>query len=279
MIKLSLKQNAFHTLRHAIEHLGMAAEEDVLPSDQKWDKTGEYVVSNGGRTFWSPGLLGKRPAIYNLKFALLHLIQSCELLLKAHLVETQGPESILDSKNAQRTITIFRALTRVGADVRGLLTKEEFELLSHANDLRNQIQHHEFEFEDDRLRQLCVDFLVICSFLSQKLFGVNVAEELSYDDDAVGYLSTLGDKLSSDGRKTAGRIAADWLTQNPAEEKLLCMSCGTRAFALSKGCCMACGAEGNEEASKAADELEELFNRIAEIKAQVAKAQNKHDPR
>jgi hypothetical protein len=123
MIKLDLKQNAFHTLRHAIEHLACASEDDELSIGRKWDHNYTCVVwERDGRQFFQPvGPLTQRPAPYNLKFALLHLIQSCELLLKAHLVETRGPSSILDGKNGQRTITIHKALSLASAS--GAMTK------------------------------------------------------------------------------------------------------------------------------------------------------------
>jgi hypothetical protein len=274
MIKLDLKQNAFHTLRHAIEHLACASKDDELPSGKKWDHDDDGVVwERDGRKFFEPaGPLARRPAPYNLKFALLHLIQSCELLLKAHLVETCGASSILDGKNGQRTITIHKALSLTSASVNGLLTSHEFELLCRANDLRNQMQHHSWAYAENVLRRICMEFLVICCFLSQKLFGVNVVSELMYDPwtegpDALGdYLSTIGYNLSLDSRPTTDKIAADWLARNPRERALLCINCGSRTFAPATGFCAACGAEGDERSSALVEELEDLTKKICEIR-------------
>ena len=275
MIKLTLKQNAFHTLRHAIEHLAWASKDDESSSGKKWDHDSDCVVwkRDGGEVSQPVGPLGRRPARYNLKFALLHLIQSCELLLKAHLVETRGASSILDGKKgAQKTITIHKALTLASSSVGGLLTSDEFELLCRANDLRNQLQHHELAYATDVLCRICMDFLVICCFLSQKLFGVNVVCELMYDSwtdgqDPLGdYLSDMAWQLSPDSRPTSDKIAADWLSRNPREQAMLCITCGSRAFVPTLGACTACGAEGDERAGFLADDLAELTKKMVEIR-------------
>jgi ribosomal protein L37E len=274
MIKLNLKQNAFHTLRHAIQQMADASREDDLAYGRKWDERFQTVdYTENGRVYYQPvGPLARRPARYNLKFALLHLIQSCELFLKAYLVETQGSASILDAKNGQRTITLYEALKRASKSIQGLLTLGEVELLFSANALRNQIQHFEFEYRTDALRQLCVDFLVICRLLAQKLFGVNVVEELTYDPcrneaDPLGdFLSTMASELSIDSRPTADRIAADWSERNPTEHTMLCIACGSRCFRPATGVCGACGAEGDERASRLAEELDELDQRIITLR-------------
>lgn len=168
MIKLDLKQNAFHTLRHAIEHLACASKDDELSIGRQWEDDHGVVWEQEGHKYYLPvGLLSRRPAKYNLKFALLHLIQSCELLLKAHLVETKGPNSILEGKNGLRTITIHKALSLTKTSLNGLLTHQEFELLCKANDIRNQMQHHQLEYSENVLLKLCNEFLIICCFLSQ----------------------------------------------------------------------------------------------------------------
>jgi hypothetical protein len=274
MIKLDLKQNAFHTLRHGIEHLAWASMDDESSSGRKWDRDSDCVVwKRDGREVFQPvGPLARRPARYNLKFALLHLIQSCELLLKAHLVETRGASSILDGKGGQKTITIHKALSLASSSVEGLLTSDEFELLCRANDLRNQLQHYELAYAADVLHQICMDFLVICCFLSQKLFGVNVVSELMYDpwndgQDPLGdYLSTMAGQLSPDSRPTTDKIAADWLARNPREHAMLCINCGSRAFVPASGVCTACGAEGDERVSFLVEELAELTREMVEIR-------------
>lgn len=275
MIKLNLKQNAFHTLRHAIEHLALAAEDDETACGKKWDDEDECVVSqcNGRVTCQFAGPLARRPARYNLKFALQHLIQACELLLKAHLVAVHGRQSIADPKNSKKTISLYKALTLASSAVGGLLTQEEVELLFRANDLRNQVQHHEFAYEHERLRQICIEFLAICSLFSQKLFGVNLVTELMFDpwvenSDPVGeYLCSLAEELSSDAKRTTAKIAADWLARNPDKRAMLCICCGSRAFMPDTGFCTACGAEGDEDSSRLVEELEEITNRIVELRA------------
>jgi len=272
MIKLDLKQNAFHTLRHAIQHLAWASEDRESWQTRKWNSEGDCVQwkQDGHDVFQSVGPLGRRPARYNLKFALLHLIQSCELLLKAHLVASHGPSFILQGKTGEKTISIHKALTLTGSGITDLLTPPEFELLCRANDLRNQIQHHELAFRADALRQICIDFLAVCCFLSQKLFSINVASELTYDPVADGpdplgeYLSDIASELSPESRRTTGKIASDWLARNQSERTLLCIMCGSRTLLPDTGFCAACGAEGDEHVSLMVEELDKMTERIGE---------------
>jgi hypothetical protein len=272
MIKLNLKQNAFHTLRHAIQQMADASRDNELAYGREWDGHDVFYTENGQRVYQPVGPLGRRPASYNLKFALLHLIQSCELLLKAHLVETQGSASIIEAKNGQKTINIYEALKRASKSIQGLLTLNEVELLFSANALRNQIQHFEFEYRTDAMRQLCVDFLIICRHLAQRLFGINVVEELTYDPwrneaDPLGvFLASLAWESSDDAGPTTERIAADWSSRNLTERTMLCIVCGSRSLMPALGVCNACGAEDDEGQSRRAEEFYELTQEIIALR-------------
>lgn len=277
MITLTLKQNAFHTLRHAIEHLSLASAKESA-NERRWDYQNEGLVwtRDGSKMFMPAGPLAKRPAAYNLPFALLHLIQASELLLKAHLVEAHGPASILEN-GGPKTITIYKALKLTASRVVELLTVQEWELLCRANELRNHLQHHELAYREAVLRGLCIDFLAVCCLLSQKLLGVNVVSELMYDpwtdeQDPLGnMLSEIAGQLSGATRPTTDKIAADWLARNPQEETMLCIACGSRAFVPITSVCVACGAEGDVQTSV-------LVYELIEVTDQIVKARQRRGP-
>src|SRR6185437_11012166 len=52
---------------------------------------------------------GKLPAVYNLKFALLHLIQAAELLLKCYMQKCE-PAALFEKPGSRRTIDLRTAL-------------------------------------------------------------------------------------------------------------------------------------------------------------------------
>jgi hypothetical protein len=134
------------------------------------------------------------------------------------------------------------------------------------------MQHHQFAYKRDQLRQICIEFLVICNLLSQKLFGVNLVTELMFDpwtesaDPMAEYLPTLAWELSFASRPTVEKMAADWLARNPAEQVMLCINCGSRTFVLATGFCTACGAEGDERASTVVEELEEISRKMRDLR-------------
>ena len=108
MIKLNLKQNAFHSLYHAIEHLGQIADDPDEVDGRSFHHDSHSVVhrSGSGSTIYYSGNAFTKPAsIYNYKFAILHLIQSLELLIKAYL-HSVDPDLIYEDANKERTISL-----------------------------------------------------------------------------------------------------------------------------------------------------------------------------
>jgi hypothetical protein len=103
MLKLNLLQNALHTLHHAIEHLEWSQDSDDSARERSFDHDDRSVSWREGSSlcFLAPDFT-RLPAAYNLKFALLHLIQASELLLKSY-VALQEPSAVFVSPGSKKT--------------------------------------------------------------------------------------------------------------------------------------------------------------------------------
>ncbi len=99
MIKLNLRQNALHSLYHAIEHLGMV-EDCPEPTDRLFDPDTDSIEWRGkdGATIFYCGNFVRPPPTYNYKFAILHLIQGLELLVGRSRYRGEKPSRLIDYK-------------------------------------------------------------------------------------------------------------------------------------------------------------------------------------
>lgn len=136
------------------------------------------------------------PPVYNYKFAILHLIQACELLLKSYVEQTE-PAAIFVKPGSARTIGLQDALRFTTDRNATLFTSDEIALLLQAKDLRNNVEHYKIEFNEARIRSVCIDFLAICMLISQELLSISIVDAFSWDclkdkADPVGdYLASL----------------------------------------------------------------------------------------
>jgi len=262
MPKLSLRQNALHTLHHAIEHLQWSEKQADGDRKRKFDEDDQSVSWREGSSlcFVVPEFT-RLPAEYNLKFAVLHLIQASELLLKSY-IEQQQPAAVFVCPGSKRTIGLHEALKFTTSKNPKLFTQAERALLLQAKDLRNSVEHYQIEFNEAHLRLLCIDFVAICMLISQELLSINIVEAFSWDSiknepDPVGdYLSSLSSELSATGKAAARKTALLWVGENTDEPVFLCLNCGARAVTCDRGVCMGCGAEGDEELVSLLQEFE-----------------------
>jgi hypothetical protein len=104
-IKLNLRQNALHTLHHAIEHLKWSSDDTDARDGRIFDDHDHTVQwkDEHGSTYFAEST--RPPNIYELKFALLHLIQAAELLLKVY-VQTCDPAALFMKPGSSRTIDL-----------------------------------------------------------------------------------------------------------------------------------------------------------------------------
>ena len=262
MPKLSLRQNALHTLHHAIEHLQWSHDLGDSNGERSFDHDDHSVSWREGTSqFFVVPDFTRLPDVYNLKFALLHLIQAAELLLKSY-VELQQPAAVFVSPGSKKTIGIHEALRFTTARNAKLFTPDEIALLLQAKDLRNNIEHYQFAFDGARVQRLCIDFIAICMLISQRLLSINIVDAFSWDSlrngpDAVGdYLSSLMGEISGIGKGASQKAASSWTSQDVNEPVFLCMNCGSRAVTRDRGVCMGCGVEGDEEIVRLLREFE-----------------------
>jgi hypothetical protein len=268
MSTLNLRQNGLHTLHHAIEHLEWSTMAN-RDGGRVFDHDDHTVSWREGSSlcFVAPEFT-RLPEEYNLKFAVLHLIQAAELLLKSY-VHQQQPSAIFASPGSTKTIGLQQALAFTTARNPNLFMPDEIALLMQAKQLRNSVEHYEFTFDAEKLRLLCIDFVSICMLVCQDLLSINIAEVFSWDalknrPDPVGdYLSALSGDLSVLGKLVAQKTASAWLSDNKRERVFLCLNCGAKSVSRERGICMGCGAEGDEETAKSIEEFE------AALKAKV----------
>jgi hypothetical protein len=277
MIKLSLKQNAYHSLYHAIEHIIEAERSYEEEYQRKFDAdafTVEWKRKDGRLSFYLIDGFCRPDSSYNYKFAILHLIQAAELFLKAFL-HSKDPLSIFERSNSRRTITLDESMKRVLRLEPCLLTPEQAGLVLQAKDIRNSLEHFSCEISKSTARHLCLDLIALNSMLSQKFFSVNIIEEFSFDpwtdsEDTVGtVLGTLMSELSQPGIQSSTQIAEIWRNMNPDDILYMCFNCGAKTASVSKGVCLVCGEPTDEEIGKTAMELEELTKQMVKLQKQL----------
>lgn len=272
LIKLDLLRNGLHSLYHGIEHLHEAfwAERPdflapVSGESATYDPEDGVVTRKDvmGRTSWSLVAFSRPPKIYGIKFALLHLIQATELIVKAYLAR-DSYEAIREKPSSDRTISMRTAVTRLTVERPGLLDPEHLDLVLKASELRNAIEHNAFCYEFDRMKAMSSDFLAICSYLTATLHSIDISEVFSYDaytdgPDKLGeYLAAVLTDRTRLSDEIVSRHAAEWAARNPTERLLVCLQCGARGGLASTGLCVVCGSDVDVELSEILDELASL---------------------
>jgi hypothetical protein len=272
MIKLNLRENALHTLYHAVEHLHRSQADGLREDGRAFDHDDhsvEWRNEHGDLCFVVPEFT-RLPSVYNLKFALLHLIQASELLLKSY-VEQCEPTAIFVRLGSRKTIDLRTALAFTIERNPALLTRAEYALLLEAKSFRNAVEHYQFALEERQFRTLCTDFLAICLLLAQALLTVNIADAFSWDylrdrpDEVASYLSTVLAQISETGRGSAKHSGELWASENPSHPVFRCLNCGARAVSGERGVCMGCGADGDEELVTILEDFAASQRRIVEL--------------
>jgi hypothetical protein len=273
-IRLNLRQNAMHTLYHAVEHLYWSESgSEAMPgrSFSHEEHTVEWRNEHGHLCFPLADF-SRLPSVYNLKFAILHLIQAAELLLKCY-VEQCELSALFVKPGSRRTVDLRTALNFAVERNPTLLSPAQYALLLETKELRNAIEHYEFKLAEDRFRTLCTDFLAVCALLAQALLSLNIAEAFSWDylrdkpDQVADYLSAVLDRVSNTGRQAASQAGELWASANPAEPVFLCLSCGARAVSTERGVCMGCGAEADGDLVALLEDFGAAERRLAELQA------------
>jgi hypothetical protein len=265
MIRLNLIENGYHSLYHAVEHLEMAESFGVWENDKDWNgfvtraewKNGKkYSVSYQGGTLFT-----KPPHSYHYKFAILHLIQALELIIKGY-IHQNNPDDVFRDKVKGYTITLQQALDKLTVLEPLLLSLNQINLIKQAKDIRNSIEHYMFSLKLKEARTICLDFLALCNYLTYRFFNVSLIEEWSYDpwnndsDPIAETLRCLLAEVSSIGKESNSEIAKFWFSQNLDDTVYVCINCGAPSASVAKGCCVVCGEEIDEEIYSMMNELE-----------------------
>lgn len=169
------------------------------------------------------------------------------------------------------TIGLQKALRFATERNPNLLAPDEVKLLQEAKGLRNAIEHYQFDFCEDKPRNLCFDFLALAALLAQQLLSINLVEAFSYDylhdrpDPAVDYLSMVLARASARGRIVTKRTGELWAAENSSLTPFLCLRCGAHAVSSESGRCMGCGTEGDADVAALVEDFEAAERKLAEL--------------
>ena len=271
-MRLNLVQNALHTIQHAVEHLNWSTQgTDTGRLFDDKSHAVEWRDKSGTLCFYVPELEFTRPpAAYNLKVALLHLIQGSELLLKAYL-EKHEPAAFFPRRGSKVTINLKKALDVTISRNPQLFTPAQHKLLLESKDLRNEIEHYKFDVGEEKIQGLCIDFLALAVLLAQKLLSINLIECFSWDylydrpEPTADYVAEILGRTSASGR--AATIAAGelWVAENSSCMAFLCLNCGSRTVSAESGRCMGCGTEGDAEAAALIEDFTAAEQKLADL--------------
>jgi hypothetical protein len=125
------------------------------------------------------GRSGDEPSA--LKFAVLHIVQSIELLLKARL-QAEHPSLIFENVDRRgKTVSLDLAVARVMGAAQIHLSSKEQRSIRKAREWRDAIVHHEFELPEYQVQSVYVQlFEFLSSFHDRHTdFGPHPASALT----------------------------------------------------------------------------------------------------
>jgi len=142
--KYSLLQNAYHFLNESIKNVRSAKRNS---------------------TYWS--------------FALIHLSQAIELMCK-HLLVSEHPVLIYENIDKRKnSVTFSQAIERLYGILKVAISQKEINELKRINRLRNQILHHEYDFNNKQFSNsyyACYEFL---AFFHQNHFDEELHQNIN----------------------------------------------------------------------------------------------------
>ncbi len=271
LLKQDVIQNALHSISHALEHLREAesgeeylAEFDPEPKMVEWRTEDGHLCFSGGDYYTTP------PHHYGIKFAVLHLVQGMELLIKHHIL-LRHRERAFCGKNQRRTVSLRQGL-QVLRDIEPFaVTPDQYALIWRANDLRDQVEHYEFHILFDEAVQLACDFVAVCNYLALRLHNCSIKDELcwnhlrqEFDERLATTLEGALGRCSTTGVDSNELAAALWEQEKPEDRFYLCLNCGARGVEAETFTCSVCGAPGESELGELLDELAALTERVSE---------------
>ena len=101
-------------------------------------------------------------------FAILHLIQGLELLMK-HVLQREHPVLIFENiDNPKNTVSLSLCLERLKSIARVEIDEKEQRAITRASAQRNKIVHHEYDLNPDYYRSIFVDLFEFLHYFYAK---------------------------------------------------------------------------------------------------------------
>lgn len=173
------------------------------------------------------------------KFAILHLVQAIELSLK-ELLRQQHPLLIFKNvDHPEHTVTIEQALLRLKQAASFDLPEDERSVLKTASRLRNDIIHHEFKAEPNKLKPAYAKLL---GFLVE-FYKIHLDRPLNWSIPEDVWLQ--GVKIKEYGEELYKRARAQMDKDGINDDSLIaCPKCGWEAivpYGDNQDTCYVCG--------------------------------------
>jgi len=178
-MNLDLFNNGVHSIYHSL--LEIKSAEEQIETNKSFDHDDHIIHwkdSSGNTSFYLEGY-NKPPISYGYKFVILNLIQGIELVLKAFLHD-KTDRGIFRGKNGY-TINLHDAIENTLSVKTELLSEEERNLLIRSSDIRNEMQHYEFRYDLDEIRELGKRLYFLASKVVLGLFEVDIKKYFEFD--------------------------------------------------------------------------------------------------
>ncbi|MHA2017192.1 MAG: hypothetical protein ACTSXY_02855 [Promethearchaeota archaeon] len=247
--KLDLKQNAFHSIFQALKHIEQSyLHENDGNAGVEFDHD-EQMTSykrNGKEYFYIDDFYYEPPGYYQLKFAILLLIQSIELLV-LEIVKSNNTEDIFLNKEKQITINFYTAINKIKEINPKILTEEQTKRLIIYKKIRNKLEHFEIQSDFKSLYKIVVNLFSIIDTIFQIHFKINLYDFYSFDcwkNDFDEKYSDIIKNILSDSYKMKPminpKVVNKWITDNPEDKLTFCICCNQVSYSLKADRCLYC---------------------------------------
>jgi hypothetical protein len=140
-----------------------------------------YKLADNAYSFLNESLLNAKKAVRQGRywsFAILHLIQSLELLMK-EVLRNQHPVLIFENIDAQKnTVSISQALERLVKVAQVEIDEKEKTMIRRAIDTRNLITHFEYDLNTHHFKTIYVQLFEFLHYFHQKHLDSELHEKL-----------------------------------------------------------------------------------------------------
>jgi len=244
--RLNLKQNAFHTLHRAIlEFRSRNDTEETVQFDHD-DHSLTFLRADGTKGFYLDEGYTHPPGYYNLKFCILGLIQTLELLLKEAL-RAENPNSIFTDSSHTKTISLSSAVKKIQDVMPNLFNEAQLSAVIQAKELRNTIEHYEVRWTSEALERIAKYLFSVIMHFCYSVFNIRLAEYYAFDA-RIGTSSEIVDIIrdlvqNTDNMPSQVSLLSQWSRQNPEDRMLFCIGCGHQSCSSTLKKCILCGEE------------------------------------